>query len=94
MLLVLRPGSQPVRTTRVTNAGPSRSGVIQANQVEVDQELVAAFDAIAQLPDGEPVRFRCREWNELVTLHDSARGVVIERQEPRFVIVPIRFETY
>ena len=56
--------------------------------------MVALFDAVAQLPNGQPVRFRCREWADEVVLRDPARGIVIERRTPRLEVVPIRFETY
>jgi hypothetical protein len=56
--------------------------------------LVAAFDAVARLPDGQPVRFRCREWSDGVVLRDSARGIVIEQRMPRLEVVPVSFETY
>ena len=72
----------------------SAKPLLKANSVELDQRLVASFDAVAELPDGEPVRLRCRQWLDAVVLRDSARGVVIERQSPRFEVVPVRFETY
>jgi hypothetical protein len=49
---------------------------------------------VAHLPNGEPVRFLCREWRDEVILRDPARGIVIERQTPRLEVVPVRFETY
>jgi len=64
------------------------------DDVEIDRRLVAAYDAVAQLPDGEPVRFHCREWADNVVLRDPVRGVVIEQQMPRMEIVPMRIETY
>jgi hypothetical protein len=67
---------------------------IKADAVEIDQQLVAAFDAVARLPDGQPIRFRCREWSDEVVLRDSARGIVIEQRMPRLEVVPVSFETY
>ena len=67
---------------------------LTADKVEINQQLLTSFDAVAQLPDGEPVRLRCREWLDAVVLRDSARGVVIERHAPRLEVVPVRFETY
>ncbi len=67
--------------------------VMRADDVELGHQLVAAYDAVAELPGGEPVRFRCREWVDEVVLRDSARGVVIERRTPRFEAVPVCFET-
>jgi hypothetical protein len=65
----------------------------KADSVEIDRELVASFDAIANLPGGEPVRLRCSEWEERVSFHDRARGLVVERRTPRLEVVPVRFET-
>ncbi len=68
--------------------------IFKPGDVEIDRQLVAAYDAVASLPDGEPVRLLCREWRDQVTLRDPARGIVIERQTPRLEVVPVRFETY
>lgn len=80
---------QPSRPVAV-NAGP----VTGTNNVEIDRQLVAAFDTVARMPDGEPVRVRCREWIENVVLRDPAQGVVVERRTPHFEIVPVGFEIY
>jgi hypothetical protein len=74
----------------VTAAEPA----LKADDVEIDEQLVAAFDAVARLPDGQPIRFRCREWADEVVLRDSARGIVIEQRSPRLEVVPVSFETY
>lgn len=68
--------------------------LLRADAVSIDRELTASFDAVARLPDGESVRFRCREWMDQVVWHDSARGVTVEQRAPRLEIVPVRFETY
>ncbi len=75
---------------------PSRptDTALRADQVEVDQKLISVFDTIETLPDGRPVRFRCREWSDAVVVRDSARGVVIENRTPRLEVVPVRFETF
>ena len=67
---------------------------IKANAVQVDHSLVASFDAVAQLPGGEPVRFHCRKWQDDVVVHDDANGVFITQSTPRVEVVPVRFETY
>jgi hypothetical protein len=67
---------------------------VKADDVRIDQQLVSTFDAVAQLPSGEPVRFRCREWMDEVVLRDSRRGVEVARRVPRVEVVPVRFETY
>jgi len=67
---------------------------LRADDIRVDQELVSSFDAIAELPDGEPVRFRFQEWLDQVVVRDSRNGVVIRQQRPRVEVIPVRFETY
>ena len=72
------------------------SAVRPANtdEIEIGRTLVATFDAVAELPSGEPVRFRCQEWADTTVFRDRARGIAIERSTPRLEIVPISFETY
>lgn len=79
------PGRQLVKAGRST---------LNADNIEIDRQLLASFDTITQMPDGEPVRLRCRQWLDSVVVRDSRRGVEIERQEPRLEVVPIAFETY
>jgi hypothetical protein len=67
---------------------------LKADNVELDQQLVASFDAVARLPSGQPVRFRCREWADAVVMRDSASGIVVEQRTPRLEVVPVSFETY
>jgi hypothetical protein len=67
---------------------------LNANDVEIDRELVGSFDAVARLPGGEPVRFRCQEWVDQVVWRDRERGVLVEQRTPRMEIVPVRYETY
>jgi hypothetical protein len=75
-------------------APEAASPPVKADDVQIDQQLVSTFDAVAQLPSGEPVRFRCREWMDEVVLRDSRRGVEVARRVPRLEVVPVRFETY
>jgi hypothetical protein len=82
--VALRPAAESAENT---------SG-IKANAVQVGHSLVASFDAVAQLPDGEPIRFRCRKWRDDVVVHDDAHGVFITQSTPRVEVVPVRFETY
>jgi len=75
--------------------GAGRGGApVKADDVRIDEQLVSTFDAVALLPNGEPVRFRCREWMDEVVLSDSKRGVEVSRRVPRVEVVPVRFETY
>jgi hypothetical protein len=67
---------------------------IKANAVQVGHSLMASFDAVAQLPGGEPVRFHCLKWQDDVVIHDDAQGLVISQSTPRVEVVPVRFETY
>jgi hypothetical protein len=92
LLLVAGRESAPLGT-------PQRPATVSApvsriKDIEFDRQLVAAFDAIAQMPNGQPVRFRCREWTDDVIVRDPVQGIVIERRTPRLEIVPVRVETY
>jgi hypothetical protein len=80
-----RPSGQP---------GAEAPATLNADSVQLDQELVSSFDAVARLPDGEPVRFHCRKWMDNLVVSDKRRGVVIEQRAPRVEVVPVRFETY
>jgi hypothetical protein len=84
------PQIQPQLHPRMASTRPS----LKADQVEIDRQLIANFDAIARLPGGEPMRFRCQQWIDKVSLRDSGDGLVIERTTPRIEIVPVNFETY
>ena len=77
-----------------SKATAAESTGIKANAVQVGHSLLASFDTIAQVPGGEPVRFRCREWQDDVVVHDDAHGLVISKSTPRVEIVPVRFEVY
>jgi hypothetical protein len=93
MLFWLRPAAEIGKTTpqpRVTQAKTA----LKADNVEIDRQLLTSFDAVARLPGGEPVRFRCREWMDQLVVRDSSRGVVIEQRAPHLEIVPVGFETY
>jgi hypothetical protein len=64
------------------------------DDIVIDRRVVAAYDAVAVLPGGEPVRFRCREWIDQVIFSDPARGLEIERSTPHLEVVPVSFESY
>ena len=92
---VLVVGAIIWRANLPAGRGPeTASNPVKADDVRIDQQLVSTFDAVAQLPSGEPVRFRCREWMDEVVLRDSRRGVEVARRVPRVEVVPVRFETY
>jgi len=86
----LKPASQMSGSRPQAAAKPA----LKPDDVQIDRQLVAAYDAVAQLPGGEPVRFRCQQWMDEVVLRDSARGVQIEQRTPRFEVVAAKLETY
>jgi len=87
--LAWRPPVAPVAPV-----APAAAPGIKVDAVQVDHSLTASFDAVAELPNGEPVRFRCRQWRDELVLHDQASGVSIRQSRPRVEVVPVRFETY
>jgi hypothetical protein len=88
--LTLKPATEAGRPNLKIAAKPT----LKPDNVQIDRQLVAAYDAVAQMPDGEPVRFRCQQWMDEVVLRDSARGFRIEQRTPRFEIVAAKLETY
>ena len=81
------PGSQVV-------AAPTTAPVLTADNVQIGQELVSSFDAVATLPSGEPVRFRCQQWMDQVVLRDKSQGFLVNSRTPRFEVVSMGFESY
>ncbi|PYI87087.1 MAG: hypothetical protein DME26_07285 [Verrucomicrobia bacterium] len=67
---------------------------LKADQVEIDRQLLGSFDAVANMPDVEPVRFRLRHWLDAVTVRDSVRGVEVVQRIPRIEVVPVSFDSY
>lgn len=92
-LLVWHRGDSPANPPRQSPASAAQPA-FKAEHVRVDRELVGAFDAVARLPDGQAVRFRCQKWMDQVELRDPGRGLVIQQRSPRLEVVPVRFETY
>ena len=80
-------------TTSELAQAPTRSA-LKPDDVQLDRRLVGAFDALAQLPGGETVRFRCHEWTDQMVLRDAARGIEVVQSTPSFEVLPVRFETY
>lgn len=64
------------------------------DEVELNQQLVAAFEGVAEAPGGPPLRFRCYGWREELTLRDASGAIEVEERGPRFEIVPVGFEIY
>ena len=73
---------------------PASVPALKADLVEIDRQLLGSFDAVADMPDGEPVRFRFQQWMDAVTLRDSVRGVEVVQRTPRIEVVPVSFATY
>jgi len=67
---------------------------INADDVQISHKLVSSYDAVGELPGGESVRFRVREWSDSTMFQDSARGLMVEQSQPRLEVLPVRFETY
>ncbi len=67
---------------------------LKPDDVQVNEELVSSYEVVAQLPGGEPVRFRCRQLRDQMVVRDTVRGVEIETSSPRVEVTPVRFETY
>lgn len=91
-VLWFKSAAEPAPAARPT-ALPLASSSLKADNVEIDRQLLASFDAVAQLPSGEPVRFRCRKWVDQVVFRDSKRGLVIEQRAPHLEVVPVGFDT-
>jgi hypothetical protein len=85
---------KPKAIKSTSKSGMVASTPLKADEVKIDQELVSSFDAVARLPGGEPVRFRCNQWLDEITLSNKAQGLVFQERSPRLEIVPVGFETY
>ena len=92
-LMVWR-GPRSATTPEVASAPTPAGSLLKPDDVQFDRRLVGAFDALAQLPSGETVRFRCHEWTDQMTLRDAARGIEVVQNTPSFEVLPVRFETY
>lgn len=92
LIIVVSQGDRERNSATSTTAASVPT--LRADQVEIDRQLLGSFDAIANMPDGEPVRFRFQEWMDAVTVRDSVRGVEVVHRTPRIEVVPVRFATY
>jgi hypothetical protein len=86
--------SKPQAQRPKSNAGTLAVTPLKADDVKIDQELVSSFDTLARLPGGEPVRFRCNQWVDQITLSNKAQGLVLQERTPRLEVVTVGFETY
>lgn len=97
---VIWHGNPPLASRSAISAtGPQTSTgtatpLLKADDVKIDQRLMSSFDAVARLPGGEPVRFRCENWMDQVVLSDKSRGLVVENRKPRVEVVAMGYETY
>jgi hypothetical protein len=92
-LFALRTAA-PGTGSEVQPVGAPAGHAFKGSDVEIDRRLVAAYDAVAELPGGEPVRFRFSEWTDKVVLRDTDRGVEIEQSTPRVEVVPVGYEVF
>jgi hypothetical protein len=95
--LVVWRNASPSRSN--PTGSKSRSGTLaveplKADEVKIEHDLVSSFDTLARLPGGEPVRFRCNQWLDEITLSNKAQGLVLQERTPRLEIVTVGFETY
>jgi len=86
--------NQPTGSTTSPPLATAAPAALQADSVEVYKELVSSYDAVAKLPGGESVRFRCQQWRNKVVVDDQKQGLLVENWTPRVVVVPVGFETY
>lgn len=90
LLLVNRPASPPPAPA----AAQASPAPMKADAVQLARKFIGAFDAVAELPGGETVRFRCNEWADQMTLRNADRGIEVVQRTPSFEVIPVRFETY
>jgi len=84
--------SEQARSTALPQSSNVRPA--QTDEIEIGKTLLATFDAVAEMPSGEPVRFRCQQWADTTVFRDRARGIAVERSVPRLEIVPVSLDTY
>lgn len=83
-----------VTENHALNPANMSAPVFEADKVQIGRKLVSSFDAVATLPGGEPVRFRCRQWLDQVVVRDNSQGLIVENRTPRVEVVPVGFVTY
>jgi hypothetical protein len=93
-MFVWHGSRQAGSVTNSRTGAVAAASLLKADDVKIDQKLVSSFDAVARLPGGEPVRFRCENWMDQVVLSDKSRGLRVEDSKPRFEVVAMGFETY
>lgn len=85
------------RTSPVAPLAPHTSvespAPLLADDVTIERNLVASYEAVARFPDGVPVRLAFQEWEDTVKFRDSSRGITVERSVPRLEVTPVSFET-
>jgi hypothetical protein len=92
----IRPfdGQSPISTSGSHTSTGAAAPLLKADDVKIAKRLVSSFDAVARLPGGVPVRFRCENWMDQVVLSDKSRGLVVENSKPRYEVVAMGIETY
>lgn len=88
-----RPRPEIKGTASKGRNGMVAAAPLKADDVQIDHELVSSFDTLAKLPSGEPVRFRCNQWLDQITLSNK-QGLVLQERTPRLEVLTVGFETY
>ena len=91
ILVLLFPGAWERRGVASLSAARAP---LKADQIEINRELLAYYDAVGQLPDGEAIRFHCAHWIDKLSVGDSAAGLKFESSVPRLEIGSAELETY
>jgi hypothetical protein len=89
LVLIVRQEPKPTAATAAENAQPR---IIE--EVELDKQLIAAYEGVAELPGGLPLLFRCYGWQEQLTFRDASGAIEVEQRGPRLEIVPVGFDVY
>jgi len=85
-----RTGERPVSVRRDTVAADQW----MPEEIEVDRQLMVAFEGVARLPDGMPFRFRYYGWDEEFVARDASGTVEVRQRQPRAEIVPVTMAVY
>lgn len=94
LFLVLGPGTRREAEAPQLATSIDRGSKAPPEALEIDRELVASYETVAEVADRGPVRFRLDRWEDRITFRDPVRGISIERREPRVEIVPVSYESY
>lgn len=90
------PGLSPesARPTEVASTSAPEAPAVGGEVVQIDETLLTAFEAVAEVPGRGPVRFRYSEWEDRVVVREPDTGMSVEQRRPRIEIVPVAYETF